>query len=62
MVKRKKIQIYIINLDYSDCPDVETLYKSNINIKICENHDNLNHVCAEKNIILLRNFVKKRKH
>ena len=51
------IQIYIINLDYWDCPN----RKDNPNTKICENHNILNHKCAEENVILLRNFVKKRK-
>ena len=48
----KDIQIYLINLDYWGC----------LNIKICKNHDNLNHVRTEKSVILFRNLFKKRKH
>ena len=44
MVKRTtwkintNIHIYIFNLDYWDCPNVKTLNKDDLNIKICENH------------------------
>ena len=58
----KEIQINIIKLDYWDRLNVKTLYEDNLNMKIYENDENLNHACAEKNVILLKNFVKKRKH
>ena len=41
-----EIQVYIINLDYCDCPIVKTLHKDNLNIKICEIHNSLNHICV----------------
>ena len=44
--------MYIVNLDYWDYPNIKTLYKNNPNTKIC----------VEKNLSLLRNFLKKRKH
>ena len=52
MVKRttwkRNTKMYIINLDYWDCPNVKTLHKDNLNIKICENQNNLNHTSAER--------------
>lgn len=52
-----EIEICIINLDYCNCPNIKTLYKNNPNINLCKNHNNFNQICAEKNVILLRNFL-----
>ena len=38
--KKKNTNIYN-ELDYWYCPNIKTLYKDNLNIKICENHNNL---------------------
>lgn len=56
---REKIELYIINLDELNCPNIKTLYKNNANINICKNHNNnnINYICAEKSVILLRNFI-----
>lgn len=53
-----EMEIYIYNLDDFNCPNIRTLYKSNININICKYHRNsCKEMCAKKSAILYRNFI-----
>ena len=43
-----EIEIYVFNVNVLN---IRSLYKSNTNLNICENHYNCDRVCAEKNEI-----------
>lgn len=50
--------INIINLDDANCSNICNLYKNNLHMKICSYHkQHPNYRCAEKNVILLSQFI-----
>lgn len=54
-----KEEICIFNLDEFNCPNIRTLYKNNENINTCNYHHKNNscQMCAEKTVIILRNYI-----
>ena len=54
--KRETTILYVGNLN--ELSYIKTLYKSNTNLNICENHYNCDRIYVGKNVILFRNFVK----
>ena len=53
-----EIEVSVVNSNELNCPNIRTLYKSNTNLNTCEIHYNCARICAGKNAILFRNFVK----
>lgn len=52
-----KDDINFYNLDDLNCPNLKTLYKNDKSINVCSYHRKYC-ICAEKNVILLRKFIK----
>ena len=50
---KAEIDICVVNLNELNSPNIRTLYKSNTNLNICENHYNCDRICAGKNLIFL---------